>query len=124
MIQAADTFPLDEDERLEFRTTKLFATVAEVDAGQVRRIGAEQSNSSLVLGNQMVLKLYRRLQRGIGLELEIGRFLAELNFSNTPALLGGILGSTNRETNSLATCLKTRGNTNYLVSALTAIDLQ
>jgi maltose alpha-D-glucosyltransferase / alpha-amylase len=84
------TFPLDEDERLEFRTTKLFATVAEVDAGQVRRIGAEQSNSSLVLGNQMVLKLYRRLQRGIGLELEIGRFLAEVNFSNTPALLGSV----------------------------------
>jgi maltose alpha-D-glucosyltransferase / alpha-amylase len=84
------TFPLDEDGRLEFRTTKLFATVAEVDVGQVRRIGAEQSNSSLVLGNQMVLKLYRRLQRGIGLELEIGRFLAEVNFSNTPALLGSV----------------------------------
>ena len=38
----------------------------------------------------MVLKLYRRLQRGVGLELEIGRFLAEVNFSNTPALLGSV----------------------------------
>ena len=81
---------LGEGERLEFRTTTVFAAEAEIDMADVRRIGAEQSNSSLVLGNQMVLKLYRRLQRGIGLELEIGRFLAEVNFSNTPALLGSV----------------------------------
>ena len=77
-------------ERLEFRTTTVFAAEAEIDKADVRRIGAEQSNSSLVLGNQMVLKLYRRLQRGIGLELEIGCFLAKVNFSNTPALLGSV----------------------------------
>jgi maltose alpha-D-glucosyltransferase/alpha-amylase len=81
---------LGEGERLEFRTTTVFAAEAEIDMADVRRIGAEQSNSSLVLGNQMVLKLYRRLQRGIGLELEIGRFLAKVNFSNTPALLGSV----------------------------------
>jgi maltose alpha-D-glucosyltransferase / alpha-amylase len=78
------------DERLEFHTTTVFAAEAGVDAGDVRRIGAEQSNSSLVLGEQMVLKLYRRLQRGAGLELQIGRFLAEVNFNNTPALLGWV----------------------------------
>jgi maltose alpha-D-glucosyltransferase/alpha-amylase len=83
-------FSLGDDERLEFRTTKAFAGEAEIGAGDVRRIGAEQSNSSLVLGNQMVLKLYRRLQRGLGIELEVGRFLAEVNFSNTPALLGWV----------------------------------
>ena len=81
---------LGEGERLEFRTTTVFAAEAEIDKADVRRIGAEQSNSSLVLGNQMVLKLYRRLQRGIGLELEIGCFLAKVNFSNTPALLGSV----------------------------------
>jgi maltose alpha-D-glucosyltransferase / alpha-amylase len=81
---------LADGERLEFRTTKAFAEEGEIDAGDVRRTGGEQSNSSLVLGNQMVLKLYRRLQRGIGIELEIGRFLTEVNFSNTPALLGWI----------------------------------
>jgi maltose alpha-D-glucosyltransferase / alpha-amylase len=81
---------LDDDERLEFHTTTVFADEAEIDAGDVRRIGAEQSNSSLVLGNQMVLKLYRRLQRGVGLELEVGRFLTEVNFSNTSALLGWV----------------------------------
>jgi maltose alpha-D-glucosyltransferase / alpha-amylase len=81
---------LGENERLEFHTTTGFAGEAEIGAGDVRRVGAEQSNSSLVLGNQMVLKLYRRLQRGIGLELEVGRFLAEANFSNTPALLGWV----------------------------------
>jgi maltose alpha-D-glucosyltransferase / alpha-amylase len=89
------TFSLGDDDRLEFHTTTAFAGQAKTDAGHVRRIGAQQSNSSLVLGNQMVLKLYRRLQRGVGIEVEIGRFLSEANFSNTPALLGWIehLGS-------------------------------
>jgi maltose alpha-D-glucosyltransferase / alpha-amylase len=77
---------LADDERLEFHTTSVFAGQAEIDAGDVRRIGGEQS----ILGNQMVLKFYRRLQRGLGLELEMGRFLAEVNFSNTPALLGWV----------------------------------
>jgi maltose alpha-D-glucosyltransferase / alpha-amylase len=81
---------LGVDDRLEFHTTTVFAAEAGVDAGDVRRIGAEQSNSSLVLGEQMVLKLYRRLQQGAGIELEIGRFLAEVNFSNTPTLLGWV----------------------------------
>jgi maltose alpha-D-glucosyltransferase/alpha-amylase len=81
---------LGGDERLEFHTTTVFAREAEIDAGDVRRIGAEQSNTSLILGNQMVLKLYRRLQRGVGIEVEIGRFLTEANFGNTPALLGWV----------------------------------
>jgi maltose alpha-D-glucosyltransferase / alpha-amylase len=81
---------LGGDERLEFRTTTVFDEEAEIGAGDVRRIGGEQSNSSLVLGNQMVLKLYRRLRRGFGIEVEIGRFLTEANFNNTPALLGWI----------------------------------
>jgi maltose alpha-D-glucosyltransferase / alpha-amylase len=82
--------PLGGDERLEFRTTTVFDEEAEIDAGDVRRMGGEQSNTSLVLGNQMVLKLYRRLQLGFGMEVEIGRFLTEANFGNTPALLGWI----------------------------------
>ena len=89
-FRGQDTLPLGEEGSLEFRTTKLFSAVAEIGPGQVHRLDAEQSNSSLVLDNQMVLKLYRRLQRGIGIELEIGRFLAEAGFGNTPALLGSV----------------------------------
>ena len=34
---------LGEDERLEFRTTTVFAAEAEIDAGRVRRIGASRA---------------------------------------------------------------------------------
>jgi maltose alpha-D-glucosyltransferase/alpha-amylase len=55
----------------------------------VRRLGAEQSNTSIALGDCMLLKLYRRLQPGVHPEIEVGRFLTEdAGFRNTPALLG------------------------------------
>ncbi|MGE5321870.1 MAG: putative maltokinase [Actinomycetota bacterium] len=50
---------------------------------------AEQSNSSIVYGKTLVLKLFRRLEEGISPDLEIGRFLTEeASFPNTPAVAG------------------------------------
>jgi maltose alpha-D-glucosyltransferase/alpha-amylase len=55
----------------------------------VRVVGAEQSNVSIIVGDAVLLKLYRRLETGIQPEMEIGRFLTEVaNFSYTPAFLG------------------------------------
>jgi maltose alpha-D-glucosyltransferase/alpha-amylase len=57
----------------------------------VRRLGAEQSNSSLLLEERVMLKVYRQLHPGIHPELEIGRFLTDVaGFANTPPLLGSI----------------------------------
>ena len=57
----------------------------------VRRAGVEQSNTSVILGERMVLKAYRRLQEGTNPELEIGRHLTEVaGFGNTPPLGGAI----------------------------------
>ncbi|MGQ4274716.1 maltose alpha-D-glucosyltransferase [Terrihabitans sp. B22-R8] len=56
-----------------------------------RRLSSEQSNTSIVFGEQMVLKIYRRMQPGVHPEIEVGRFLTEVaNFANTPALLGAV----------------------------------
>ena len=56
-----------------------------------RRIGAEQSNSSVIIGEKGVIKVYRRLSPGIHPELEVSRFLTEVaGFQNTPAYLGSI----------------------------------
>lgn len=41
-----------------------------------RLIGAEQSNSSLVYGEQAILKIYRRLETGPNPEVELGRYLS------------------------------------------------
>jgi maltokinase len=60
--------------------------LAEVDA--VRPMGAEQSNSSVVLDEKYVLKAYRRLGAGPNPELEILRFLTERDFPHIAALRG------------------------------------
>jgi trehalose synthase-fused probable maltokinase len=53
-----------------------------------RPMGAEQSNSSLVLDERFALKLYRRIQPGTNPELEVLRFLTERGFEHTAALEG------------------------------------
>jgi maltose alpha-D-glucosyltransferase/alpha-amylase len=50
---------------------------------------AEQSNSSIVYANRLVLKVFRRLEEGLNPDLEIGSFLTEkTEFRNVPMLAG------------------------------------
>jgi maltokinase len=66
-----------------------FRAVGPIEAvSEVRPMGAEQSNSSLVLDERMVLKAYRRLGAGPNPELEILRFLTEREFPHVAALRG------------------------------------
>jgi maltokinase len=64
--------------------------------GPGRLLGAEQSNSSLVFGNRLILKLFRLLEPGVNPELEVTRALAGAGFAACAAPLGWIegLGST------------------------------
>ena len=74
---------------IRFQGTRELDPDMELDPADVRRLGAEQSNTSIAFGSRMILKLYRRLQSGIHPELEVARFLTETaGFQNTPALLG------------------------------------
>jgi maltokinase len=71
--------------------TAEFRAVGEVVLGEVdvvRPMGAEQSNSSVVLDEKYVLKAYRRLGAGPNPELEILRFLSERDFPHIAALRG------------------------------------
>ena len=54
----------------------------------VRPMGAEQSNSSVVLDEQLALKLYRRIEPGVNPELELLRFLTDRGFEHIAALEG------------------------------------
>lgn len=58
------------------------------DLGEVRPMGAEQSNTSIVFGERLVLKVYRRVGAGPNPELELLRFLTERGFEHVPALAG------------------------------------
>jgi predicted trehalose synthase len=56
--------------------------------GDIRPMGAEQSNSSIVFGEEQVLKIFRRVEPGINPELEMLRFLSSRGFPNVATLTG------------------------------------
>jgi maltokinase len=64
--------------------------------GPGRPLGAEQSNTSLVFGDRLILKLFRRLEPGVNPELEVTRALVGAGFKACAPPLGWVegLGST------------------------------
>ncbi len=69
------------------------ARLAEIDlprVPEIRRLSAEQSNSSLIIGDLAIFKLVRRTFPGIHPEGEMGRYLTERGFANTAPLLGEV----------------------------------
>lgn len=66
-----------------------------------RRIKAEQSNTSILYGEHLILKFFRKLAEGINPDLEIGFFLTEeAHFGNIPPL-GGSLEYLSRDGKSM-----------------------
>jgi trehalose synthase-fused probable maltokinase len=55
---------------------------------EARPIDAEQSNTSIVFDEELILKVFRRLEAGINPELELLRFLTERGFQNIAQLAG------------------------------------
>jgi maltokinase len=84
---------------IEFRPIEGFAGLGR-ELADARSVGAEQSNTSIVFDDELILKVFRRLEPGINPELEMLRFLTEHGFGNVAALggwyaySGGPLGAT------------------------------
>ncbi|HZB92507.1 MAG TPA: maltose alpha-D-glucosyltransferase [Stellaceae bacterium] len=75
--------------RVVFERTAAFARVSLPPNPVVKRPDGEQSNSSILVEEYAVLKLYRHLAVGAQPEIEMTRFLTEVaHFANTPPLLG------------------------------------
>ena len=55
---------------------------------EVRPVGVEQSNSSVVFGDSLILKAFRRVEPGENPELELLRFLSARGFPNIAPLAG------------------------------------
>ena len=51
---------------------------------------AEQSNTSVIYGDQYILKLFRKIEPGVNPDVEVGTFLTEHGFRNTPAVLAAL----------------------------------
>jgi maltose alpha-D-glucosyltransferase/alpha-amylase len=71
---------------LHFTRSGMWESIS--DNATVRSVGREQTNNCFIVGQSVVLKIYRRLWRGPQPELEIARFLSEAGYRNTPSLLG------------------------------------
>jgi maltokinase len=72
---------------VEFRPVEAFAGIGR-ELIAARDVGAEQSNTSIVFDEELILKIFRRLEPGINPELEVLRFLTEHGFEHIPQLGG------------------------------------
>jgi len=89
-VRAGETVG-SEGPKIEFRPTSAFADAPAPEVKSVNAIDREQSNSSVIVDNQYVVKILRKVTPGVHPEFEIGRFLVDVaQFRNAPALLGTV----------------------------------
>jgi maltose alpha-D-glucosyltransferase / alpha-amylase len=77
--------------RLEARSSTVFSASHLNHRFPSRVVGTEQSNTSIIYGHDLILKLFRRLQPGENPEVDIGRYLTETaKFKHIPPFMGEI----------------------------------
>jgi maltokinase len=80
-----------------------FTSTRELDTTLPPRVmGAEQSNTSVVFGEDYILKMFRRVQPGLNPDLEVTRALAEAGSPYVPAPLGWVEGRVDEQPTTLA----------------------
>jgi maltose alpha-D-glucosyltransferase / alpha-amylase len=101
-LRAARTIEADQ-RRIEFAPTARFPQVGPIAIQDVHAVDTEQSNTTVLVGTDYVVKLFRRLERGLNPEIEVGRFLTEIvSFSHAPPLLGAVELEENGARNAVA----------------------
>jgi predicted trehalose synthase len=63
---------------------------AQADELEERSLGVEQSNTSVWLGDRLVLKVYRLLEPGTNPEIEVTEFLTSAGFTHAPLAAGSV----------------------------------
>jgi maltose alpha-D-glucosyltransferase/alpha-amylase len=89
-LRAARTIEADH-RRIEFAPTASFPKDVLVAIEDVRAVDTEQSNTTVLVGTDYVVKLFRSLEPGLNPEIEVGHFLTEtVAFPHAPPLLGTV----------------------------------
>ncbi len=76
-----------ENGKISFRSSDAFRQL-QLGETTLRRPTAEQSNSSLIVGDIAILKVIRHISPGINPELEIAQYLTKVGFSHAPQFFG------------------------------------
>ncbi|WP_081771552.1 maltose alpha-D-glucosyltransferase [Paraburkholderia nodosa] len=83
--------PTVQQSTIRFEPTERLDELDFGDTPEVRWLAAEQSNSSLVIAETLVLKIVRRLMAGVHPEAEMSRYLTKLGYANTAPLYGEVV---------------------------------
>ncbi len=82
---------IEDNVRLEYHPTAQLLAMDDMTIDVVRAVETEQSNSTSLVDEQFVVKVYRKLESGINPEVEVSRFLTEIaGFANSPMFLGSV----------------------------------
>ncbi|MGF6090847.1 maltose alpha-D-glucosyltransferase [Pseudomonas sp. 18173] len=87
----AGTVLVCSDGDIRFESTAELEKLGLNAESPVRYLSAEQSNSSVVIGNSLVLKLIRKVASGVHPELEMSAYLTQAGFGNISPLLGAVV---------------------------------
>ena len=77
--------------KLCFRKNPMLDAISLGDASDIRRLSAEQSNSSLIVNEQVVLKVIRKVLAGRHPEAEMTGYLTERGFAHIAPLMGEVI---------------------------------
>jgi trehalose synthase-fused probable maltokinase len=89
------------------RAASFSELVSSAEAVRPRLLTGEQSNSSVIYGNRLILKFFRRIEEGENPDLEIGRFLAEkAHFPHVPRIAGFLEYQSHRGTKATQAILQ------------------
>jgi len=88
LLAAVDREEAIETEEGRFAFQRANGSLELPDEIPVRPMGVEQSNSSLVYADELVMKVFRKLEAGTNPELEMLRFLTMRGFPNIAPLYG------------------------------------
>ncbi|KAF1012207.1 MAG: Trehalose synthase/amylase TreS [Pseudomonas fluorescens] len=89
-LQAGTVLPTD-DGSLRFEGSEALSQLSLGDEAQVRYLSSEQSNSSVVVGESLVLKLIRKVSTGVHPELEMSAYLTAAGYAHISPLLGSVV---------------------------------